>query len=221
MQRTGRPPSPDSRAKYLATREAIAPPKQLELIEKRSSWVFATVGTIGAALGGFTLLTGSRPIIEATPILAVIVLCLVSLAILLAGYNLISWPRMTEGVSGAMVTFEKLARWRARRASIAVGLLLVSVAVAAIAGFEATSDQDNIELRLAWKSAESSGGTVTLGAKIDDLEPDDQVKVSLIARTEAGDETVLFTGIVGADDYGKASLADATVNPTADVRTIS
>jgi hypothetical protein len=56
MQRTGRPPSPDSRAKYLATREAIAPPKQLELIEKRSSWVFATVGTIGAALGGFTLL---------------------------------------------------------------------------------------------------------------------------------------------------------------------
>src|SRR5438445_9413270 len=70
--------------------DSVDPTKQLERVETRSTWVFTSVGVVGSALAGFTLLAGGdNAVVTAHPVLAIAVLALTLVALTLAASTLV------------------------------------------------------------------------------------------------------------------------------------
>jgi predicted metalloprotease len=217
---TGRKATPVEQKYIESIQEAANPSKQLDLVEKRSTWVFGAVGTVGTAVAGFTLLAGTQSLVQISwPVTAVIVgLTLVALG-LSASTLMIRRKRLNpNNLSDAEKYFDKMVPSRSLRASLAVGALTLAILVAGVAGIVAYQSQDTAGATLEWHHT-TDGETLNLAVAIEALHKGDVILVELTGTNDQG-ITTLYEAATEADQSGKVS-ADAEVPLTDSYATAS
>lgn len=206
----GRPPTPHEAAERSALDVLSSPDKQLELIEKRSTWVFSTVGVLASAATGFTLLGAASGVFDGAPWMGVLVLVLALGALAAAGANLVVRTKLIhkDDPKARAQLFQQLITRRARLARTAVILLVASIVLAggtamavrigdhldgaeASASLEATVGEDGTELAFA--------------VKVEGLETDEVVRVRLTTE-DGGTSTVGYDSVARAGSDGEVEL---------------
>jgi len=205
--------TPQEEQYAAAIEEAANPTKQLELIEKRSTWVYTAVGTVGTVLAGFTLFAGSRSLFDVNPLVGAVVVILTLAALALAASTLMLRKATlnVNDIDDAEDYFQRLVPGRAVRATWAVGLLAAAIVIAGVSALFAVAGRDTSKLVLeAQRSAD--GPTVSLAVTVGDLDPGATIKGTLTATTTADESEQLYEASASADSTGSVTLeADVPV----------
>jgi hypothetical protein len=203
---TGERPSPTEELYITSIQEAATPSKQLELVEKRSTWVFGAVGTVGTALAGFTLLAGSQSLLRIYPPVGVLIVLLTLLALALAASTLMIKRKEVNpnDISEAQLYFHSMVSSRARRATWAIGALTAAILIAGGAATLSFLARDTSSVSLEWQQG-AEGPTLSVAVTLKDIDPGREVVAELTATAKGGAQ-VLYTASAKADESGSISI---------------
>ncbi len=212
---TGRVVTPVEKAYITSIQDAASPSKQLELIEKRATWVFGAVGTVGVALTGFTVLAGSPTIIDVLPWLGFLIVGLTLVAVILAAWTLMIKAETLNPNDIGQVEgyFKRRVVWRTRFIRLAIIALTVAILLGGVGAFFAAAGRNPSSISLEWQQS-TSGPTLSLSVAIGDVSPDHTVSAVLTAGGGTVPSAELYSARAQPDKARSVSIqADVAVPP--------
>lgn len=216
----GLPPTAEDTQTREALDQLASPEKQLELVDKRSTWVFSTVGVVATAVAGFSAVgisTGALATFWWSAIAGVVVVLLALAAIATGGSSLVIRRRTvrTHDPAHRKAEFDDLLKKRIALAQAAVACLVGAIVLAGLTALAVwiVDAADGPEASAALELVEGEdGATLEISVEVEGLGEGDSASAVVTTEAADGTETTRYESEATAGSDGKVEL-EGTATP--------